>query len=224
MGRRSSRIVTLVVAAIAALALFAAPQLAGADTYLGGGTVVFKQQGQAPDADRGVTICDPALGTGIGGGCIPFNSDGSPGAISVSDLGRAVAGGDPTSVAFQVCIDNNGDSKCTSGGDAAGKNCADYVAFSHNDAGQFFNPLGPLPSSKAPGCETTGGWNGYVVFLCEGVHVGGRGSQGVPAHSHPATTGLISSEDASTATGFGDFCGGTRELVVEKDYQVIVAP
>jgi hypothetical protein len=188
------------------------PGTSQANPYVSGGTAVYRENGQTR-VDDGATVCFTATNSGIGGACLPF---GTPnGAVGVVD---AVSG---TEVAFQVCIDNNGDGVCTDRGQKPnGEGCQDQVYFSHGDDGLFHNPLGPLPTSRAPGCATTGGWNGYIVFVCEGVHTvpNGTASGGQP-HVHPATTGTIS--NAPAGTGYGNFCGASRETVVEKDYRVI---
>ena len=82
--------------------------------------------------------------------------------------------------------------------------CADEIFFSHNDAGHFFNPLGPLPQGFKPGCPG-GPFPGYIVFICDGVHA----VQGQPPHAHIAPKGEITL--TTGGTGFGDFCGGTEE-------------
>lgn len=190
--------------------------------YTTGGTVVVKQQGQSPDLDQGFVRCDLEGGNNIGGACLSFapnidpNFPDNDGAILVNDDGFKQL------IAFQVCVDNNGDYLCTSGGDPTSDPCADFVAFSHSDRGDFFNPLGPLPTSRVnqAACNPSGGgWNGYVVFICQGVH-SGFSSYGEPEqHAHPSTNGTIkSAKGGGFGVGLGDFCGGTRELVVEKPY------
>lgn len=209
---------TIVAAALAIMLALLAVQGAGAGAYIGGGTVVYKEQpqsGQEPAAevDRGVLVCEPESGVGVGGGCIPFSAGVS--AIMVQDVVQQ------TTVAFQVCIDINGDGRCVSQGpvtdfssETVGKLCQqglDLVWFSHDDRGNFFNPLGPLPNTMPPMCPGhQTGFQGYVVFLCEGVHdtvVDGR-------HAHPSTTGTITG--VPQGTGYGDFCGGLRDQVVKQ--------
>jgi hypothetical protein len=214
--KRSKR----VLLAMMSVAMLVAPVLGRADTYVGGGTAVYKQAGQDPTVDTGVTVCHPDEGTGVGGACLPFSSAGQ--FIDVTDAVRELADGTGHNVAFQVCIDNNGDGKCVSGGGRPGTidPCADSVFFSHNDEGRFFNPLGPLPTSRSSQgqCNAAGtGWNGYVVFLCEGAHTAKDGA----SHSHPATTGTVRAvTDSPTAGQYGDFCGGIRDQVV-KEYVVV---
>lgn len=169
--------------------------------YVGGGTVVVKEQGQPAAVDSGAVVCG-SNGAAIGGGCIPFGPWKS---IFVND---AVKG---SSVAFQVCIDNDGDGKCALG---EGQACGDRQYFSHDDNGAFFNPLGPLPQGFTPGCPG-GAWKGYVVFLCEGAHIPVRPPG--PPHAHPATTGTIAGTLAGT--GYGNFCQPTGFNV--KTYTVV---
>lgn len=196
------------VLAIAILAVIV-PGASQAGPYVAGGTAVYRENGQTV-ADDGAALCLPG-GMGVGGACLPFGGRG--GAVGVLD---AVSG---TNVAFQVCIDNNGDSKCTDNRKPTGEACVDQVFFSHSDDARFFNPLGPLPNSRTPGCPTTG-WNGYVVFICEGVHVAQNGSAGGgQPHTHAATTGTIS--NAPAGSGYGNFCGSSERVTVEKDYQVV---
>lgn len=178
----------------------------GNATYLGAGTVVYKQSGEQPAADEGVVLCSPHMGIGVGGGCIPF-SRMQP-FVLVQDV---VMG---TEVAFQVCIDNNGDGFCSSAVPTdpnADKRCIDWLFFSHHDDGAFHNPLGPLPTDRAgcPGAEGRG-FDGWVVFLCQGVHE----PQGATPHSHEATTGMI--RPSPTGSGFGNFCGEIREPIIKR--------
>lgn len=188
-----------------------APGVSQAGPYVSGGTAVYRENGETR-ADDGAAICS-TTGAGIGGGCLPFGGPGA--AVKVTDAASGA------NVAFQVCIDNNGDGVCSDFGQKPdGAGCLDQVYFSHSDDGRFFNPLGPLPTSRAPGCSTAGGWNGYIVFVCEGVHVAANGSAGGgEPHVHPATAGSISS--ASEGTGYGNFCGSSQRQRVEKDYRVI---
>lgn len=188
----------------------AASSLAGA--YTGGGTFVVKTQ-FGTLLDNGGVVCHGTSGDGIGGGCLPFpaggvSDDGTPrgGFVQVLDdsAGREVA--------FQVCLDNNGDGVC--GGPASalqldagiptsglGGRCPDQIFFSHDDEGKFHNPLGPLPTSLLEGCAENGGFQGYVVLLCQGAHeVGGA------AHTHEVSSGSISL--AREGSGYGTFCGG----------------
>lgn len=167
--------------------------------YVGSHTIVVKGL-PADTLDRGSVICR-ANGPSVGGGCILFGPGDS---IKVMDDKAGL------SVAFQVCIDNNGDSLCGGRADPAGT-CADDIFFSHDDAENFHNPLGPLPMSFRAGCP--GGFPGYIVFVCDGIHVAEGG--GTP-HQHIAPKGTINL--TAGGTGFGNFCGG--EEVPPKRYEV----
>lgn len=171
-------------------ALVAAPALAGA--YVGGGTFVVRTQ-FGTLLDNGGVVCDGTNGDGTGGGCLPFPKFAREGGfVRVHD---AQAGRE---VAFQVCIDNNGDGIC--GGPQGDDRCRDQIFFSHDDSGRFFNPLGPLPTSRLADCPTSG-HDGYVVLLCQGAHeVGGS------SHTHSVTRGSIGLSDFGA--GYGNFCGG----------------
>lgn len=171
--------------------LTAAPAFAG---YTAGGTFVVKTD-EGTILDNGGVICQGTNGDGIGGGCLRFPpSDGRDQGAFVRVNDNAAGPG----VAFQVCIDNNGDGVC--GGPQLNDFCRDQIFFSHNDEGRFFNPLGPLPTSRLPGCSA-GGHNGYVVLLCQGAHeVDGH------SHTHSLSSGSIGL--APFGSGYGDFCGG----------------
>jgi hypothetical protein len=167
--------------------------------YVGAGTTVGRANGQTA-ADDGTVVCDDGEGVGTGGVCLAF---GGGDAVEVAD--QALRG----EVAFQVCIDNDGDGFCTSPSYGP---CADQIFFSHDDAGQFFNPIGPLPTGFAPGCYG-GPWKGYVVLLCQGAH-----AAGTSVHTHEATSGTASV--TTGGQGFGTFCGGTPQQVSRKPYTV----
>ena len=175
-------------------------------SYTAGGTAVVKQAGQPRAADEGVMACSATTGQGIGGACISFGHKDS---ILVTD---AVAGRD---VAFQVCIDNNGDGRCVS--PSFDRQCPDQIFFSHEDGGRFFNPLGPLPTSWKDGCPG-GPFKGYVIFICNGVHEGAASGASEPPHVHPASTGtaMLTGE----GTGFGNFCGGAEQSPSDKGYTI----
>ena len=168
--------------------------------YVGGNTAAVRADGKTV-VDEGGLVCGSANANHVGSGgmCLPF---GGGNAVYVFD---AVAG---ENVAFQVCIDNNGDGFCTSPDSGP---CADVVQFSHADDGSFFNPVGPLPTGFTSGCGA-GGYNGYVVFLCEGAHV-----TGTDLHAHPAVggTGLVT----TGGEGSGDFCGGQPAQPARKPYR-----
>ena len=163
------------------------------DRYAAGGTAVGRVGGQT-FVDNGGAVCDRTHRAGSGGVCLPF---GGGNGVEVLD---AVHG---QNVAFQVCVDNNHDNICGfSPFDAVGSTtgpCADDIVFSHNDAGAFYNPVGPVPGGFRTGCATPAGsrsWNGYVVMLCEGAH---------DTHQHPATTGTA--RVTGSPEGVGTFCG-----------------
>lgn len=199
---KSSKVAVLLVIV---LSVVAAPRIVGAQSaerYVAGGTVVVKDSSAPPRVDSGVVVCSHGSQAGVGGACVPF------GAATDSILVQDDVSG--TAMAFQVCIDNDGDGVCTS---PDFKPCGDDVFFSHGD-GKFFNPLGPLPTSFRGGCAG-GSFPGYVVFLCEGVHADAASG----AHVHPATTGSVTGTRGGT--GFGDFCGGARENPSRKSYIVL---
>lgn len=177
-------ILLVALTATATLATAGLPDLAQdapSATYVGATVLVAKEA----KLDNGVIVCS-RNGPGIGGACIPFGQGPS---IAVKDAALG------SKVAFQVCIDNNGDSVCSG---PTGSACDDDIFFSHDDKGNFFNPLGPLPGGFRWRCNG-GPWKGYVVFLCEGVHNAGG------PHAHTATTGSIAPSPLA-GTGFGDFC------------------
>ena len=203
------------------LAIFAS-QTANANvtaTYIGGGTLVYEQGGQNPNdprVDKGTLVCDQATGNGVGGVCL--TAEGLNGVLVHDDVKE-------NRVAFQVCIDTNGDGRCVSQQlDPGVDPCqvgVDLIFFSHDDQGLFHNPLGPLPpaSTRCPGFELQG-FKGYIVFLCEGVHVPRDSSgTGLP-HSHQATTGTATAIQSLQYDGYGNFCGGLKDQVV-KEYQIV---
>lgn len=170
----------------------AASALAG--SYVGGGTFVVKTQ-FGTILDNGGVVCHGTNGGGVGGGCLPFPSAAS----REGGFVRVMDGSAGAAVAFQVCIDNNGDGLC--GGPLQEGPCNDQIFFSHNDEGRFFNALGPLPTTFLRGCEENGGHKGYVVLLCQGAHeVNGS------SHTHTLSQGSIGLADKGE--GYGDFCGG----------------
>ncbi len=174
--------------------LIAAPALAG---YTLPGTFVVKTQQFGTVVDNGGVVCLGVNGDGIGGGCLLFPKFQSAGFVKVNDdtVGERVA--------FQVCLDNNGDGIC--GGPQLNEQCRDQIFFSHADGSVFHNALGPLPTSLLRGCESNGGFPGYVVLLCTGEHEDRRDG----THTHTLTSGTIALVDKGT--GYGDFCGGGGE-------------
>ncbi|HEU0132452.1 MAG TPA: hypothetical protein VFQ85_15820 [Mycobacteriales bacterium] len=182
------RRIVLTVAAFAAAAMAAVAPAAHATVvarYAAATTGVVRD-GNGTVFDNGAVVCDTVHNAGTGGVCLPF---GGGDAVAVHD---DVLGED---VAFQVCVDNNGDGLC--GPSSPADPCPDQISFSHSDDGSFFNPVGPLPTGFLPGC-TGGRWQGYVVFLCEGTH-----AVGAP-HEHTALTGTATV--SGSGEGSGNFC------------------
>lgn len=167
--------------------------------YVAGTTFVVQSNtagnvlGTQTPLDNGALVCRQSTGSGIGGACLRWGSLG-PGEEFVRVLDESAG----PNVAFQVCIDNDGDQIC--GGDSLQNPCRDDIFFSHDDQGNFFNPLGPLPQEFAQGCP--GGFPGWLVFLCQGTH---ETNQSQP-HQHPVTAGSISA--TTDGAGYGTFCGG----------------
>lgn len=171
----------------------------GAGTYVGAGSVVVSENtgsGLPPTLlDNGAVVCHDANGdgspeSGEGGLCIPFadlNGDG----ILVKDESLGLR------VAFQVCIDNNGDGVCGGNGqEGFSEPCGDAIFFSHESrTNGFHNPLWVPLQGFNPGCDV-GQFPGYIVIVCAGAH---------QTHSHQVTQGTITS--VPSGTGFGDFCG-----------------
>jgi hypothetical protein len=167
--------------------MMAAPQDYRVAEYQVPGTAVVRTDsvtGTPETVDIGAVVCNPT-GQSIGGGCILWNPvDDS---INVLD-----AAGD---VAYQVCIDNDGNGYCQSN---CCLPCGDDIFFSHGDGGEFFNPLGPLPTHFRFGCP--GGFPGWVIFVCAGIHEDWTG-----AHTHSAGPGVILSTQGGQGIG-GNFC------------------
>jgi hypothetical protein len=181
----------LVTAAVTTTAPVEPPAQAGAHArYVGSATAVARTNATTL-VDAGGVVCDTGGGVGAGGLCLPFDGGN---AVHILD---AVNG---ENVAFQVCIDNNGDNFCTF--PDPDPVCGDEVSFSHDDAGNFFNPIGPLSTGFKSGCPG-GSWRGFVVMLCEGAHADLASSN--PAHVHPVTSGT--GETVSGGEGTGTFCG-----------------
>ncbi|MGH2768704.1 MAG: hypothetical protein ACRDIF_07095 [Actinomycetota bacterium] len=198
--------------------------------------VVGTGGGNAP-VDAGVVICNvsnPTLDS-VGGGCLPFSPPND--SVLVDDFG---VGGQ---VAFQVCIDNNGDRVCRGRSNPPAA-CDDDLFFSHFDGGidaptgsfiDFFNPVGPIPTGFRPGCPplpsltNPGPFSGYVVLICQGVHtVEGDTPVGmVPSHAHPAAAGQIfllnegvdfdqRSIPPLPGPTFGDFCAPSQDVPAKR--------
>jgi hypothetical protein len=186
-------------AAVALLLLATAPTSSVAtagvdDRYVSGGTVVLEVPLVPLVVDDGVLHCNKSsTAPSVGGGCVAFSPVfmDNPAVLVVDDAHG-------TDVAFQVCLDNDGNGLCTF--EPGAPACADDIVFSHHDWGFFSNPL-RVPSGFRPGCPG-GAWNGYLVFLCEGVHAAGTGGT---AHTHAVTTGSMSVVPGGMSSG--DFCG-----------------
>ncbi|HEU0132451.1 MAG TPA: hypothetical protein VFQ85_15815 [Mycobacteriales bacterium] len=185
------RVAVAVAGGVTTLLVGLVPQAhAASGTYVAGGTAVGRAAGTTA-VDNGTVACMPQSASGVGGLCLPF---GGGDAVSVIDdvLGR--------NVAFQVCVDNNGDGFCGRGPTPpAEPACVDQILFSHADDGSFRNPVGPMQTALAPCPGNGGGWNGYVVFLCNGAHVASD------VHLHPATRGTA--KVTTGGQGSGTFCG-----------------
>ena len=188
---------TRVLLGTALLIALAGSALAGG--YVAGGTFVVKDSAitGATILDNGGAICQGLSGGGVGGGCLPLPLPGFPGSREGGFV-EVVDNSAGHNVAFQVCLDNNGDGVC--GGPQTDPFCRDQIFFSHSDGGVFHNPLGPLPPRTQEGCF--GAFQGYIVLLCQGEH----NDPQVGAHTHSLTTGTI--QAATTGTGYGNFCGG----------------
>jgi hypothetical protein len=224
MKRRGWVAASIALAAVAALLVPSAGVGAASGTYAGASTLVAKQSGQEPLLDDGGAVCFTQsialMPNGLGGGCLSFPIEGRPPAILVQDSSLTL------DVAFQVCVDMNQDGHCYMNPEKPPGICDDVVGFSHADNGVFFNPLGsyiepvtgilkPLPTSLPPPglCSSHGSsplprpaWPGYIVFLCEGVHL-----TDMP-HAHTPTTGTIQVvQPPQPQPGAGNFCQTIRD-------------
>lgn len=200
---------------VAGLALaFAGP--AASEVYVGGGVGVAQPfPGFPPLFDDGAVVCTET-GPDFGGACIPFgDADRGTNAVGVVDTQFW------RSVAFQVCIDNDQDGAC---GTPPSLACGDDLFFSHDDQGNFHNPIGPLPTNLRPGCPANpdAAHQGYIVLLCQGVH--GDGPLGAPAHAHPTTQGKVALDTPPVGGNQdeGTFCGAGERAV--KPYTVVDNP
>ncbi len=208
-GNKMNTTIRTTLCTIILLSFSVAPTLAS--MYVGGATFVARDNSVGQLLDAGGMLCYEGTGDGVGGACLSWADVGSNQFVRVAD-GLA-----DTNVAFQVCVDNNGDGLCGGiinegpGGILTG--CFDTILFSHDDAGTFYNPLGPLPTSFPPGCS--GGFPGWIVFLCEGIH-----DDGSTTHTHPVTAGTVTA--TNTGSGTGTFCGGTLEISVPPKPYVVV--
>jgi hypothetical protein len=171
--------------------------------YEGSGTTVVRVAGVTL-VDEGSMSCSATTGAGSGGSCLRFDPTNPAPAVSINDADPTIG----THVAFQACVDNNGDGFCTSPPEDGP--CPDDIVFSHSDGGGFSNPL-TVQKGFRPGCPG-GPYPGYIVFICAGTHVDGS------AHTHRATNGL-----ALLVTGggpSGNFCGGNQQRVSRKQYTI----
>lgn len=195
----SRRVLTLVAACVLTIVT---PQGGHAGerqaSYEGTGAHVIRVAGVTV-RDEGSMTCSVSTGAGTGGSCLRFDPLNPSPAVLVHDAALGAA------VPFQVCLDNNGDGFCTSPESGP---CADDIVFSHADGGAFFNPL-TVPNGFRPGCG--GPFPGYVVFICDGLHVDNTG-----AHTHTPTAGVTAL--VSEGSGTGNFCGGTPQNVSRKAY------
>lgn len=188
-------------------------------TYAVGGSVSVKRVGPNPAAvDDGAVVCSASTLQGIGGACVPFDRE-RPFVEVIDDAYDRF-------VPFVVCIDNDGDGGCNPhhpgpcADDAYGSHDGGWVSDERN-ATAFFNPIGPLPTAFRKGCPG-GPFDGYVVFICQGVHAGaplpdpetGRAARAerpaveVNAEAsdlHGATTGTAAAVRAEPS-GYGDLC------------------
>lgn len=160
--------------------------------YEGSSVVVVRDSdGNATFVDSGVFVCRPEPHVSFGGACLPFAAGVNAVEVVDEELGARVA--------FSVCVDNDGDGRCGAQDPAAP--CQDFTARSHDDGGVFINPLGPLPTGFEPGCP--GGYPGYLVFVCSGVHDDETGS-----HAHRASRGTVSTASVPPGppTAGGNYC------------------
>lgn len=180
-------LLALPILALLSPALLAASERYAYAEYNAPGTAVVRTGGATgtpSTLDVGVVVCNPT-GWSVGGGCISWN--GRDDAIHVLDAAGEVA--------YQVCVDNDGNGYCQTN---CCTPCGDDIFFSHADGGEFFNPLGPLPTKFRAGCP--GGFPGWVVFVCAGVHEDQTGP-----HSHSAGPGVILPTQGGMGLG-GNFC------------------
>lgn len=220
-------------AAIPAVGL-AATNLGPDFLYEGSGTVVtgIDNDGSASTVtDSGGVVCEDVDGDGTpdrgrGGTCIPFeavfDAEGPEGeranAVHVAD--REIPDDE---LAFQVCVDLDGSRTC-GGPQQADDECRDLIRYSHDtDTGEVFNPLFVSPEEirflwHELGCKANGGFPGFVVITCAGVHAhvdedDGNGTGPAetpvplqPTHTHQVTEGIA--QPAFTEDrGQGDYCG-----------------
>lgn len=194
------RFANTILVTFALLALGVAAPAAQSERYTAGATFVARTGSTL--FDNGFVACHGNAGEG--GACVPWGAGDS--ILVVDDsLGEDVA--------FQACVDNDGDRICSQGASLVLPGCEDDIYFSHSDGGVFHNPVGPMRTSFRAGCP--GGFPGYVVFLCSGVHQDLSGP-----HVHQVTTGMM--EIASGGEGSGNFCAFPQDRMDSKTYAVIL--
>lgn len=185
--------------------------------YVGPGTLVAAFSAASPGAeasatfvDNGAVVCEDTDGDGTydkgnGGLCIHFWEMRGD-SILVED---ALAYRD---VAFQVCVDANGDGICGSSAfsDPLGlSGCRDALVFSHNGFnGGFDNPM-YLPSFLEQAYWQCGGlgFPGYIVIICAGAHQTFGDPDG---HTHTVAFGQVYSTYEGTWPK-GDYCGAPTD-------------
>lgn len=184
--------------------------------YVGPGTVVAAfsavpgRDAAATFVDNGAVVCEDTNGDGTydkgnGGLCIHFwEVQGD--SILVED---ALAFRD---VAFQLCVDANGDGICGSSNfsDPLGINgCRDEIVFSHNSFdGGFDNPM-LIPRHLENAFWMCGGvgFPGYIVIICSGAHQTFGDADG---HTHQVAFGQVYSTYGGTHPR-GDYCGSPTD-------------
>jgi len=205
--------------------LLAGPGVAPATAvhqYTGPGTVVTSfnlATGTITALDNGAVACHDPDGDGFyqsgnGGVCITFAQMNGGNAIRVDDFNLGAA------VAFQACVDNNGDGICSGDGETGAYDpavCNDRIYFSHYSFGWYSNPLWVDPAGAAAFQAACGGggFPGYVVILCAGAHNDRFGST---PHVHDVTEGIVYPTTLPWNTGTGDYCGG---LTAAKAYATV---
>ncbi len=210
-GNKMNTTTRISIIALALASFVTLPALAS--NYVGGATFVARDDGAGQLLDAGGMMCYEDTGDGVGGACIAWD-DLAPGQ-EYAAINDVMTG---TNVAFQVCVDNNGDGLCGDTPSTVGKAgsifdaCRDTILFSHDDNGTFYNPLGPLPLDFTQGCA--GGFPGWILFLCEGAH-----DDGSSTHTHSVTSGTFT--PSTTGSGKGTFCGGIGELNIPPKPYVI---
>lgn len=197
-----------------------------AASYAGPGSIVASfdlggpnTEGSATFVDNGAIVCEDVDGDGIyekgrGGTCISFAQFHATGMDSIL-VEDALAYRD---VAFQVCVDANGDGVCGDGffNDPFATGCRDIIYFSHSSfTGGYSNPMYmPYWAEQHFYNCGYGGFPGYIVILCAGAHQ----TQGDPTgHTHEVTFGQTYL-DWGGAWPSGDYCGAPTAV---KAYQLI---